>query len=87
MSGRELIIYILKNNLEDEELFSEEFWARMPSPMTVAIRFDVGIATVNGWIMDGKLDVIKFNNKTYVTPDSLNKFVEMIGRKEVENAK
>lgn len=83
MDGRELIIYILKNNLEDEEVFSEEFWSRMPSPMTVAIKFKVGVSTVEAWIETRQLDAIKFNGKTFVTPDSLRKF-EM-SRKEVCN--
>ena len=86
MDGRELIIYILKNNLEDEKVFSEEFWARMPSPMTVAIKFKVGIATVNAWIADGQLDAIGFNGKTFVTPESLRKFEEKMNHKEVCDA-
>ena len=86
MNGRELIIYILKNNLEDEEVFSEEFWARMPSPMTVAIKFNVGVATVDTWIANKQLEAIEFNGKTYVTPESLRKFTEKVSRKEVHNA-
>ena len=85
MQGRELIIYILKYNLEDEEVFSEEFWARMPSPMTVAIKFKVGVATVEAWIESGQLEAIKFNGKTYVTPESLKRFTEKVSRKEVHN--
>ena len=46
MTGRDLIIYILENHLEDEELFKD---GKLPGLMTyeeAAVKFDVGKETI-----------------------------------------
>lgn len=86
MDGRELIIYILENGLENENIFSKEFLKFMPTIETVAVTFNVGVATVEAWIKNDCLRAIEFDDQVYITPDSLNKFAEKVGHKEVENA-
>lgn len=85
MDGRELIIYILKNGLENENIFSEEFLKFMPTIETVAVAFNVGVATVEAWIRNNCLHAIEVEGRVYITPDSLNKFAERMGYEEVEN--
>lgn len=85
MEGRELIIYILEHGLENESIFSEEFLKFMPSIESVAIEFNVGVATVEVWVQNNCLQAFEINDKTYITPSSLNTFKERIGRREVEN--
>lgn len=85
MNGRELIIYIVENGLENVNLFSKEFFSFMLTIEQVAVKFNVGIATVKAWIQNGCLYAIKVDDVTYVTPDSLNEFVAKIGHGEVEN--
>ena len=46
MTGRELIIYILQNNLEDEIVIDTE------NAEEVALHYGVGISTVKAWVND-----------------------------------
>ena len=87
MNGRELIIYILENGLENEDIFSKEFLKFMPTIERVAVIFKVGTATVDAWIQNDCLQAIEFDGVTYITPDSLKKFAEKVGHTEVEDAK
>ena len=56
MTGRELIIYILQNNLEDEVVIDTE------SVEEVALYYGVGISTVKAWYEMGRIDGIKIND-------------------------
>jgi hypothetical protein len=87
MNGRELIIYILENGLENESIFSDEFLRFMPTIEKVAVMFNVGVATVQVWVDEGRLDSIEVNDQIYITQTSLNKFAEEKGRKEADDAK
>lgn len=62
MTGRELIIYILTNHLEDEVVVETE------SIETVAERMDVGVATVKAWIDLGLFHTITVNDVMYILP-------------------
>ena len=59
MKGRDLILYILANGLEDEPVFEN---GRLLGFMTLdeaALKFEVGAATVRVWINEGMLYGIK----------------------------
>ena len=86
MKGRDLIIYILKNELEDKDIMSEEFLSFLPTVEAVAQMFDVGTHTVLTWAIVGDLELMTINGKAYINPDSLDRFAERMARKEVENA-
>lgn len=60
MTGRELIIYILQNNLEDEVVIDTE------SVEEVALYYGVGISTVKAWYEMGRIDGIKINDTLYL---------------------
>lgn len=60
MTGRELIIYILQNNLEDEVVIDTE------SVEEVALYYGVGIATVKAWYEMGQIDGIKVNDTLHL---------------------
>ena len=87
MNGRELILYILENELENEDIFSKEFLKFMPTIESVAVMFNVGVATVEAWVENDCLDSIEFGGQTYITPTSLHEFGKRMGYKEVDNAK
>ena len=74
MSGRELIIYIIENGLENEDVF--EIIKAFPTVGDVAVAFGVGTATVEVWLENGCLDGIEFDGVTYILPSSLDKFSE-----------
>ena len=60
MTGRELIIYILQNNLEDKVVIDTE------SVEEVALYYGVGISTVKAWYEMGQIDGIKINDTLYL---------------------
>lgn len=78
MNGRELIIFILENGLENEDISSEKFLSCMYTIESVAVTFNVGVATVEAWLANGCLEGIESNNKIYIFPSSLNKFAEKV---------
>jgi hypothetical protein len=56
MTGRELIIYILQNGLEDEPVFKNGKFIGFTTPEELAVKLDVGTATISAWIHQGRLD-------------------------------
>ena len=69
MTGRELIIYILQNNLEDEEVITN---GKIPSLITVeevAAKFDVGYFTVMAWYMQNMIPTIQIGGKLFFMHD------------------
>lgn len=46
MTGRELIIYILENNLEDEPVFEDGKFIGFKTPEEVAVQMGTGSATI-----------------------------------------
>lgn len=66
MTGRELILYILANELEDEVFFENGKLPGFITPEEMAIKCDVGVATVVAWIELGALKSIKIGNRIYI---------------------
>ena len=63
MKGRDLILYILMNHLENEDVIDEN--GVMMGFMTIedaAIKYNVGVATVRAWINEGVLEGIKLTD-------------------------
>lgn len=86
MNGRELVVLIMQNNLEEIDIFSEDFLgALMPTVESVAARFNVGVATVEVWLEDDCLEGVVFDGVTYIFPDSLKKFIEIRENKEAND--
>lgn len=56
MTGRDLIIYILQNNLENEPVFKNGKFIGFVTLEEVAIQTNVGMATVHTWINQGRLE-------------------------------
>ena len=63
MTGRELILHILTNHLEDADI-SELF---MTEDKT-AVKLNVGPATIQAWAELGLIQRICINGNTYVLP-------------------
>lgn len=58
MTGRELIIYILENHLEEEEIFKDDKITGLLTLSEAAERYEVGRETVYSWIKLGYLDSV-----------------------------
>lgn len=66
MTGRDLIIYILENNLEDKEIFKD---GKIPGYMTLseaAIKFGVTSLTVYIWYEAGSIPGLQLGNMIYI---------------------
>ena len=66
MTGRELILYILQNGLEDELIYEDGRLLGFLNIMEAAVKYDVGTATINVWVDNGYLDGIKIGNQIYI---------------------
>lgn len=58
MTGKELIIYILSNNLEDEPVFKDGSFVGFITVREAAVKMGVGVATIYALIAQNKLDYI-----------------------------
>ena len=66
MTGRELIIYILANGLEDEPIYEDGKILGFITATEAAEKFNVGVATIKVWINEGMLDGIRIGEELYI---------------------
>ena len=66
MTGRELIIYILQHNLEDEEVFKNGIFVGFMTEEEAAVKFGVGVATIRTAYMLGLVQGFKIGEKVYL---------------------
>ena len=66
MTGRELIIYILANGLEDEPIYEDGKILGFITAIEAAEKFNVGLATIKVWINEGTLDGIRIGEELYI---------------------
>lgn len=66
MTGRELILYILENNLEDELISSDGRFLDFTTVDEAAAHYGVGTATIKTWIDYGWLSAIHIGNEIYI---------------------
>ena len=67
MTGREIIIFILENQLEDKSVFDSCF----ESMDETAVRLGVGIATVDTWFRLGQIRGVVIGETTYILKGSV----------------
>ena len=78
MTGRDLIIYILSNNLEDEPVYKDGKILGFMTAMEAAAKFEVGLATVQAWVGLGYLPGIKIGNEVYIPANVENPILKEI---------
>ena len=66
MTGKDLIIYILQNNLENEPVFVDGRFIGFISVDEAAIKFGVGIETIKAWVELGYLKGVKVNDTFFI---------------------
>lgn len=71
MTGRELILYILINGLEDEPVFANETFIGFINESDFAARCNVGVATVHAWAMMGKIEFVSIGESIYIPINAL----------------
>lgn len=68
ITGRDLILYILKNKLEDKPINDVCCLKRFISAQAAAALYNVGEETVKTWFAMGKLSGIQIGNAIYIYP-------------------
>ena len=66
MTGRDLIIYILKNNLEDQPVFENGKLIGFLTVDEAALKFGVGPATIKIWYTLGVLQGIEIGGEIFI---------------------
>lgn len=67
MTGKDLIIYILKNDLEDEPVFKEGTFIGFATMDNVAVKMNVGVGTIYAWMVMGQLDYVRIGEEYLVS--------------------
>ena len=65
MTGKELILYILENDLENEDIIKDGVFIWLMDEKEAAVKFDVGVATIRSWYVYGLLDGTKIGDRLY----------------------
>ena len=73
MTYRDLILYILANDLEDTPVFQNGKIAGFQTVPEAAVRLGVGEATVRTWISLGQIDTIQLNDVWYIPENAERK--------------
>lgn len=76
MTGRDLILYILQNGLENEPVFKNGKFIGFVTPEDVAIQTNVGTATVHAWIHQGRLPSEAVTEGIYIPADYKSPMLE-----------
>ncbi len=69
MTGRDLIIYILQHNLEDQEVVKDGVFIGFMSENEAAVKFGVAASTIRTWYIIGKLDGVKIGESLFFLRD------------------
>lgn len=65
MTGRDLIMYILENNLENEPVVKNGVFIGFMTAEEAAVKFNVGVSTIGVYYTLGMLDGIKIKDQLY----------------------
>ena len=66
MTGKELMLYILENDLLDESIVKDGIPIFLMSLEEASCKFEVGPATIRYWIAEGKIDSCVIGTQFYV---------------------
>lgn len=72
MTGRDLIMYILKHGLEDEPIFNDGVFIGLMSTDETAVKMGVGTATIDTMIELKMLDSVEIKSGIYIIPSHFN---------------
>lgn len=69
MTGKELILYILQNNLEDTIVLNGGVFIGFMTEEEAAVKFDVGIQTIRAWYYCNWLKGTQIGDSLYFLKD------------------
>lgn len=70
MTGRELIIYIMENGLEDEPVFKDGSFIGFMTASEAAVKMNVGVATIYVWASQKRLDGVFVGDILHIPADA-----------------
>lgn len=82
MTGRELIIYILENHLDDEQVFKDGHFLDFITEEEAAVKYGVGPATIRAWVNYGWLIGYEIENELYIPKKAKLTFENVKNKKE-----
>lgn len=65
MTGKDLIIYILQNDLEDEIVVENGVFVWLMTEEEAAVKFEVGVATIKAWYECNMLPGVKIGDSIF----------------------
>lgn len=71
MTGLDLIIYILANDLEDKPIAENGRFLNFMTAAEVAAKKGVGVATIWVWVAQGRIDGVVIGDAVYIPADSV----------------
>lgn len=72
MTGKDLILYILMNNLEDEPVLDEGRFLGFMTESEAAVKFGVTTATIRVWINQDVIKAYRISENVYIPCDTVN---------------
>ena len=69
MTGKELILYILQNNLEDTIVLDKCFFVGFMTEEEAAVKFGVGVANIRAWYQCRMLEGTQIGDSLYFLKD------------------
>lgn len=69
MTGKELILYILQNNLENTVVLEDGFFVGFMNEEEAALKFNVGVATIRAWYSCKWMKGTKIGDSLYFRKD------------------
>lgn len=85
MTGRDLIVYILENGLENEEVYKDGKLLGFMTAEELAVKFGVGVQTVYAWFMRGDIDGTTIDEGLYIPANTKNPMERNKDEKTVTN--
>lgn len=79
MTGRELILYILNNNLENEPVVKDNKLLGFMTVAEASMKWNVGAATISAWSSLGVIESVRIGDVLYI-PDIYEFSVEKVPR-------
>ena len=72
MTGRELIIYILENGLEDEPVFKNGAFIGFMTTQEAAVKLDVGPSTISALVQRNILEAVRVGDLILIPFDAIS---------------
>lgn len=85
MTGKELILYILQNNLENTIVLEDCFFIGFMTEKEAAVKWNVGVETVRAWYICGVLKGTQIGDSLYFRKDAADPRITIKMGNEVMN--